>query len=1296
MAPKKPGGLRKVPPKFSEETLARWVAELAELKYARSVYLHCLRDRDNATGAPYGLSAKLQRILDRVGGLDALVTSPPAFLSFKDSFHKQPKAELDFSGMCVNDWLSTLAFRTIPPGVPIKPSVCRTLLLRETDVTDGSMKHIGKLKFIHTLSVAKCEALTDATLTLIRRTLAQLSVLHIDECRNFSSDVLIATWTDCTKLHSLSAMGCPAVTDRFLHCVATTKRQPGALTRYLDVSKCRNITDAGITDVADCKHEMELTYFAFGHCLQVQSMAFFAFETSKTLGVLETLDIPSLDLDEAAVSWLVGGCRRLKKLNLAHCLQINDFCLLLLAQCTRLRWLSLNGCYRVTSRGLANLFSKENTDTHATQRHVSLLEYLNVRNCYEINNDGLDAIGGACTDLQHLNLQGLSHISDAGIMTVAKHCTQLRHLVLSGCRNELFYGRPDIGDETLAILSKLCRRMTSLDVTGGPRVSTHGVMLVAANCHSLLELYVGDTPIDDAAVIAVARHCRDLHTLHLSKCPQLTDKAVAAIASSLFRLEHLTLSHCSHLTNQSLLALAASRIELRFLDLTGNANITDDGLVALVTGCDKLRDVRLRGCERLTESCLRRCTLALPFCASAEPASPSKPGAKMSVFEMKPVATTWRVLFEKLLAQYSAAELLQACARKWRQRDLTLQSVSKRKRLRERRAACRIQRAFRAHLKWVVYLRSLQHGKRRDILLHVQAIYRGNACRRRVRAYREVVLHLSLCVQRAAKHHLYRRHGHARTLQRVFRGHRGRREAAARRHAILVAASTRLVRWFQRCLRRRDFRQRCGAIARNVRLIQRSYRRFYRLERLRAMLRLLYKHVTAMQAAVRGGIARRAVRRRRAEWTAGALCIQSTFRMHRTRVWFVSYRKQIVAAAIRVQTWGRQRIAMRHWPRAKAAVRRVQRRFRTYRAVHRFYGVATLRLARNGDLAARLIQRVFRGHRGRCRARLFRKIQHCTYAVQGQNAVELLYRRRFLRRGAALVLQRWVRATMHRIRVARLGAWRAIQAGRCIGRYLIAWFGRVVYQKRRTLLLALTLDLQRVYRGHRGRCIYRARRLAYRRLVGAIEMERITRGFLARRFTSHMRTAFTKAALLVQRVYRGKLGRRIAAIERAKLVLEAKDVYLKSVRGALASRIYSLPMKEQKCLMERQVELLERTKRMLVRRRVGYEKKMVQVRASRRELWALANDAVGEHYHNHRKMVGASENVYVTKIERDTNIARRAALTAELTDIHVKMMRFKKALRDKINETRVMEPSEFWEVATATGIFDMQVPHEAS
>jgi hypothetical protein len=53
-------------------------------------------------------------------------------------------------------------------------------------------------------------------------------------------------------------------------------------------------------------------------------------------------------------------------------------------------------------------------------------------------------------------------------------------------------------------------------------------------------------------------------------------------------------------------------------------------------------------------------------------------------------------------------------------------------------------------------------------------------------------------------------------------------------------------------------------------------------------------------------------------------------------------------------------------------------------------------------------------------------------------------------------------------------------------------------------------------------------------------------------------------------------------------------------------------MREQKCLMERQVELLERTKRMLIRRRTGFEKKMERLREERKAVWKQANAVIAE------------------------------------------------------------------------------------
>ncbi|OQR98394.1 hypothetical protein THRCLA_06726 [Thraustotheca clavata] len=1133
-----------------------------------------------------------------------------------------------------------------------------------------------------------CDMLTDASLTLIRRTLSQLSILHIDECRNFSSEVLTATWCDCTKLQNLSAQGCPAVTDRFLHTIATTKRHEDYLPRYLDISKCRNVTDAGMTDIANSPQKMNLNYFAFGQCLQVQSMAFFAFETSKSLASLETLEIPNIDLDEASISWLVNGCKKLKKLNLSNCSSINDFCLLILCQLTKLKWLSLNGCYKVTSKGLSNLLSRESAGADATHRHSSAIEYLNLRNCYEIQNDGLKAIGDACADLQVINLQGLSHVSDTGINIIAKKCTQIHHIVLSGSRNVSFYGRPDVSDEGLCTISKLCRKLTILDIYGAPKVTSYGMVTIASTCHYLRELNLCDTAMEDIVLVAIARNCHQLTTLHLSKCTRLTDIAIEAIASSLFALKHLNLSYCTHLTNKACVALAATRIELSYLDLSGNPNLTDDGLLALVRGCSLLAEVRLKGCERLSEECLRQCASLLPYCG--------KPNAnldKASSFELPRGPLTSKVVYEGMLMRYQSTITIQYFFRKNRQRYQILLMVTKRKRLRQKRAARRIQRCFRQHLKWKIYLRRFELPKNYTILVHLQSIYRGNQCRKFVREYKPLVIAMSTRLQRCAKQFLYRRHRQTRDIQRIYRGHQGRLAAKARHQEIKNDAGSLIWHWYRRCVAKRDFINRCKIIAHNVRLIQHTYRSYHRRQCFRLVVLNVIDCAIKIQAAMRRTLAIKAVEIRRILYNKSALAIQSLYRGHKIRKWFKLYRNGILDTVIAIQSWVRCRLAMYFFKRSIYCIQIIQKRFRRYIAVRNFNSIVRLRMQLKWQFAAFCIQRNYRGHRGRCRARLFRKIRNCKYAIQGQNAAEYLYRRRFLQRGAVGIIQRWFRETYNRIRLAKIHAWRVHQGAYCICRYMKGWLSRIQYQKKRVFLTALTLDMQRVYRGHRGRCIYRALLLAYRRLMGAIEAERLVRGFLTRRSTKKMRENFTKAALLVQRIYRGKLGRHIAAIERAKLVLEAKEKYLKSVRGAVFAKINSLPRKEQKCLMERQVELLERTKRMLTRRRIGYEKKMEQIRITRQQLWLLANNVVGEHYKMHRNIIGASENVYISKLEYEEKLQRRAALTSELIDIHIKMMMFKRALRDKINETRVMEPKEFWDVANATGIFDkMDLP----
>ncbi|KAH9122708.1 hypothetical protein LEN26_010150 [Aphanomyces euteiches] len=1125
-----------------------------------------------------------------------------------------------------------------------------------TDINEVGIKHIAKLKFIQVLDISRCDVLTDASLHIVRRTLSHLTELHINECRNFSQDVIISTWVDCTRLHKLYAQGCHGVTDRVLLCIATTKRAVEYSLQVLDVRQCRNVTDAGIAEIANAKQEFALHWLGFSNCFQVHSMAFFSFENNQSLKQLQTLEVAGLDLDETAMSWLTLGCVNLTKINLAHCSKVTDYCLLLLARCSNLRWLSLKGCSQVSTAGLRH-FVGENQS--------SSLAYLNLKNCVLIDDAGINVIAQACLDLEQLNLRGVPHVTDNGMRALARRCTILRTLKLSGCRNPAFYGRPNIGDDGLRALSMLCRRLAVLDLAGAPRVTSQGIAAIATTCHELLNVNLSDTAINDMAILALAANCTLLQVLQLSKCQGITDSAIEAIANSLFNLRTLGLAYCKQLTDSALVALAATKLSLQTLDMTGNERITDNGLVALAKGCQMLRTLQLKG--KILRACIRETTSkTLPFCLEYN-------------------TTPWIAVYERFIEQYDAAVRLQALYRRWKQRGATIQAMAKRKWRRSRRAAIKIQRSYRRHYQWRSFLHFLSVGRNLQLVCHVQAVFRGNQSRAKTREWRKLANKSAACIQRLIKRHLFRRHGHAREIQRMYRGYRGRQEAKALRQLKRDHAGIKIVQWARRCLARAAFHKRAQIISGHVRRIQRTFRSYARREHIRALVRRYIACATRIQSMVRMVAAKIYVKQRRILLHKCAQQIQTIYRGYRVRRWYRQFKTKIVAAAIRVQAWRRTIVGRRLFCHVRTCVTAAQRRVRTYLAVRLMHLLAMRALEHRRLESTKLIQRVWRGHMGRRRATLFRKIQRAKFAKKGQTTAGFFMRRQLLRRGAAVLIQRWFRPIRQRIRMGLIHTWRVQQAQLCIQRYVRGWIARVRATCAAMRLVDAAQDIQRVFRGHMGRSRVRSIRRALRQVRAAVYFQSLFRGFLARQYAKRYRRESSRAALTIQRIYRGKLGRRLGAIERAKRTLVARDKYKASIRGKLD---LSVEPRERKFFLKRQIALMQVSFKQLERRRVGYEKKMQEVRANRDKMWSRTNQVVAETFKLQRHLVGASENVFVTKREMDADLERRDELNARLLTIHVNMTRFKAALREKIQEVRVMDPDEFWAIAGRTAIFD--------
>ena len=395
--------------------------------------------------------------------------------------------------------------------------------------------------------------------------------------------------------------------------------------------------------------------------------------------------------------------------------------------------------------------------------------------------------------------------------------------------------------------------------------------------------------------------------------------------------------------------------------------------------------------------------------------------------------------------------------------------------------------------------------------VHLQRVFRGRLGRRwaahmhRQRAACRITAALRHNAHRRIAARKARRQRAATDMQRVWRGVIGRRRCAVcRRHRDAATGMQRLWRGhIGRRLVRHLTRHRRAAIA-----IQRVARG--RLARVRAA-RCARERAAARR--VTGLFARHSARLRfRASMARhrGALCIQRGYRAHATR--------QAVAAAIR----GRQHAAVRIQSLARGFMARTaylelllrHRAAVWVQAVARGY-LARVRathlrnaMAAHRAMAVLTVQRLWRGHRGRVAARAARHtrtrhtcathIQRVVRGVRGRRRADQQRRHR----AAAAPIARLARSWLLRRSAAR----RTI--GRGLYRLVLRRRARVLYKLWVAQRTIAALRLQAVARGHLTRTftlpLLVARR-EQRRLRAAISLQRLARGFVARRRRNALR-----------------------------------------------------------------------------------------------------------------------------------------------------------------------------------------------
>ncbi|KAG2930066.1 hypothetical protein PC116_g4654 [Phytophthora cactorum] len=944
------------------------------------------------------------------------------------------------------------------------------------------------------------------------------------------------------SLTELDVSSCEWVDDKFLRTVA---RHCSVLAQ-VTLAHCRRVTDYGVAAFGE-SYAASLTSLDVGFCTKLTDTALLALlvGSSSSPAVPGGTPIPTSSVSA-----------RIRQLNIAGLPLVDGLTLLgLRGPCaSRLEILNMSGCTVLRVAALQRL---------ARVRALIRLTKLDLSRCLLVDDLVLTALGMACPQLATLLLAFCSNITDVGIRRVVVETAVVRAEQHNESRqeptieNQEDFGEEDTGRAIGRNGESGCRQLQTLDITGCFQVTSRGISALGARCPQLRSVTLdGVRRLNSSGIRDLLHGCRKLRTIRWGgilvrnsqdeaavpgacaaffSVPHLSDSTIAALTSSALKTLHIGTTQCdTDALASTLLSRTSSSFVISLTDLDVTALATDALCEALGNCCANLRNLRLsrsryfsatsflavlRGCPRLRvlelESCEQICDEIL-IAVSKAPCCPHLETLILAndwqltdtgVASLLRPATSLFRLDVRHCPEISLPVLQALAAARGHISEATRDGLTPRHpnvvaflgRERKRRVAARkITRWLRCKLdaRRAAFEKAEQFRVLCDkAATEIQRIVRGWSGRRR-----------AVEARHARELRIKRRAQAATDVQRVFRGHQSRkitakvrRECDAEMQKAMKLHGTQFLAGLhiQRIIRGflgHQYAKRCAVAAYELLQLQisraKQIQRAYRAHIARvALRRMLFGGATAMQKVFRGFRGRREARE---------IVLGRGYASHPRILILMKYSIYTRDLAV---VWKRKRDA--------------------------------------GMIIASSLQRRYRGFCGRREARLILARQRQRWYLEdtGARTIQHFFRSiiilaRLARFEALLCLRRRsatkIQATWRMWLSKALATARRLRNDR--------------HRQHRAILDAIASQQQDrrlfLHRGavHSVVSLYRASLVArgwltptYIKLLhrSAIRIQALVRGHFGRVEANWFRYELTRSASIVQRVWRGKLGKKM-------------------------------------------------------------------------------------------------------------------------------------------------------------------------
>ncbi|KAK4743018.1 hypothetical protein SAY87_001019 [Trapa incisa] len=281
--------------------------------------------------------------------------------------------------------------------------------------------------------------------------------------------------------------------------------------------------------------------------------------------------------------------RGLKVLHLQNCKGISDVGMLELGGgLSSLQSLDVSYCRKLTDRGLKTVAE----GCHDLRR-------LQVAGCRLITDGALQSLSQNCHCLEELGLHGCTSITDFGITELVKGCKKIKHLDISKCSN--------VGDEGVSSVAKACSsNLKTLKLLDCYKVKDDSMITLSTYCKNLETLVInGCRDISDVAMKSLASACgKSLKNLRMDWCLGISNSALSCILTQCRSLEALDIGCCEEVSDAAFDGFGNDEVELglKFLKVNNCHEITVTGIRILLDKCRCLEYLDVRSCPRITKA----------------------------------------------------------------------------------------------------------------------------------------------------------------------------------------------------------------------------------------------------------------------------------------------------------------------------------------------------------------------------------------------------------------------------------------------------------------------------------------------------------------------------------------------------------------------------------------------------------------------------------------------------------------------------------------------------------------------